>query len=180
MIPSVPSKLDGAERQTISSSALNSSPLTHDGRVLRRARSSDEATFDALQHAAYAPNRNLLGAEPLPLQIRAAEALSRYEVWLLAEGDDVIGALALEPRRNDLEIWSVSVDPSRQNGGVGRVLLEAAERRARELGLATLRLFTGEALTKNVDWYGRRGYAVERIETLPDRRLVHMVKTISG
>jgi GNAT superfamily N-acetyltransferase len=158
---------------------LNSSTETHDGRVLRRAQSGDEAAFQALQQAAYAPNRDLLGVEPLPLQMAAAEVLSRYEVWLLVEGDEVKGALALEPRRDDVEIWSVSVEPSRQNGGVGRVLLEAAERRALDLGLPTIRLFTGEALTKNVDWYRRRGYAVERIETLPDRRLVHMVKTIS-
>ena len=75
-------------------------------------------------------------------------------------------------------IWSVSVDPARQNAGIGRRLLEASEDRARALGLSTLRLFTGAPLQKNIDWYQRRGYETERIEDLADRRVVHMIKQI--
>jgi hypothetical protein len=41
-----------------------------------------------------------------------------------------------------------------------------------------MRLYTGEKLTGNIAWYGRHGYAIERIEQMPDRTAVHMVKTL--
>ena len=145
--------------------------------TLRLAGPEDAPAFEALQRRAYAWNREMLGMEPVPLLVPAAEVLERYETWLL-EADGLAGALALDPHPDHLVIWSVSVDPERQNAGIGRRLLGAAEDRARELGLSTLRLFTGAPLTKNIDWYERRGYAVERIEEQGDRRLVHMVKHI--
>lgn len=145
--------------------------------TLRRAGPDDAPAFDALQRRAYAWNRSVLGVEPLPLMIPAAEVLAGYETWLLEEDGRLLGALALLPRPDDLEIWSVSVDPDRQDAGIGRRLLAAAEIRAGALGLPVIRLFTGEKLTKNVEWYGRRGYAIERIEARPDRRVVHMIKT---
>ena len=58
-------------------------------------------------------------------------------------------------------------------------LLAAAERRARDLDLSDLRLYTGDKLVRNIDWYARRGYATERVEDLPDRRLVHMHKRLA-
>ena len=173
-----PSNFDGAGRQRASLSALNAPTLTDGGTVLRRAGPADLDAFDATHRAAFAWNREMLGREPLPLQIPPAEVLSRYETWLLDDELGVAGTLALDPRADDLEIWSVSVHPDRQNGGVGRLLLAAAEARARALGLRTIRLFTGAALTKNIDWYTRRGYEIDRTEDLPDRQIVHLVKNI--
>ncbi len=165
---------DDAGRQRLSLSVLNARAIA--GFPLRRAGPEDGPAFDALQRAAYAWNRTMLGVEPVPLLTPAIEVLSRYETWLLEEEGRLDGALALEPRPDHLVIWSVSTDPARQNAGIGRRLLAAAEARAHTLGISTLRLFTGAPLTKNIDWYGRRGYATERIEDLADRRLVHMVK----
>jgi len=41
-----------------------------------------------------------------------------------------------------------------------------------------MRLYTGEPLSANIAWYRRHGYAVEQVEQMPDRRVVHMVKTL--
>ena len=171
-----PAHFDGAGRQRLSLSALNARSVP--GHALRRAGPDDVPAFAALQEAAYAPNRPLLGVEPVPLLTDPHDALARYETWLCEEEGRLIGALALDPRPDHLVIWSVSVQPGLQGRGLGRELLAAAEARTRALGLSTLRLWTGAPLAKNIDWYGRRGYAVERTEDLPDRRLVHMVKHI--
>ncbi len=174
-----PANFDADGRQKVALSALNAATLTEGDTALRRAGRDDVEAFDAVHRAAFAWNRDMLGREPLPLLIPPEEVLSRYETWLLEDGSGIAGTLALDPRAEDLEIWSVSVNPSRQNAGIGRKLLSAAEARARALGLSTLRLYTGAALTKNVDWYRRRGYAVERTEDLPDgRQIVHMAKHI--
>ncbi|WP_375461870.1 GNAT family N-acetyltransferase [uncultured Enterovirga sp.] len=171
-----PTNFDEHGQQRLSLSALNATSIP--GHALRRAEPEDARAFEALQQRAYAWNRRELGVEPVPLLTPVDEVLARYETWLDEEEGQLVGALALEPHPDHLVIWSVSADPARQNAGIGRRLLAAAEARARALGLGTLRLFTGAPLKKNIDWYGRRGYAVERSEDLPDRSLVHMVKNI--
>jgi RimJ/RimL family protein N-acetyltransferase len=157
--------------------ALNRATIP--GAPLRRATIANEAALSVLQEAAYAPNRPLLGVEPVPLLTPAAEVLARYEVWLPEAEGPPAGALILDPTPDHLMIWSVSVDPAHQGSGFGNALLAAAEARARDLDLSCLRLYTGDKLVRNIDWYARRGYATERVEDLPDRRLVHMHKTLA-
>lgn len=146
---------------------------------LRRAAQSDLQVVIDLQRAAYARNRALLGVEPLPLQADYAAIFRDYEVWVA--GDVAItGVLILEPRPADLLIWSIATDPRRQQAGLGRAMLAAAEVRARALGHATMRLYTGATLRHLVDWYGRHGYTVERIEELSDRSIAHMLKHLDA
>ena len=146
--------------------------------TLRRAEPGDLAAVTALQRAAYAKNRPLLGVEPLPLLADYAEIFRAYEVWLAERDGPLDGVLILEPRADDLLIWSVAVSPAAQGRGIGNTMLAFAETRARELGLACMRLYTGEPLTGNIAWYSRRGYVHERTEDLGDRRIVHLVKQL--
>ena len=93
--------------------------------------------------------------------------------------DGLNGALILDPQPDHLLIWSIATAPAAQGRGLGNALLAAAETRARQLGLGMLRLYTGEKLESALRWYARKGYAVERIEPLADRRLVHMIRTLT-
>jgi len=144
----------------------------------RRATAADLDAITALQRAAYAKNRSLLGVEPLPLLADYADILARYEVWLLDGAAGLDGVLILEPRANDLLLWSIATAPGRQGQGLGNRLLAATDARARQLGFNIVRLYTGEPLTGNIAWYERHGYARERVEDLGDRRIVHMVKRL--
>jgi GNAT superfamily N-acetyltransferase len=65
-----------------------------------------------------------------------------------------------------------------QGGGLGRRLLTHAEAEARRLGYRSIRLYTGEKLRSNIAWYARHGYAFHHREELPDRSIVHLVKTL--
>jgi GNAT superfamily N-acetyltransferase len=144
--------------------------------VLRRAGATDLEGVLALQQAAYAKNRPLLGVEPIPLLADYAHILRTMEVWV-HEGDGrLLGALILEPRPDDLLIWSIAAHPSAQGTGIGGALLAAADARARQIGRPLLRLYTGSPLAHLVAWYGRHGYAIERIEALSDRSITHMIK----
>jgi RimJ/RimL family protein N-acetyltransferase/GNAT superfamily N-acetyltransferase len=165
--------------QLLSLSALNALALSGNGRDLRRASRSDLPGLTALQQAAYAENRGPVGGEPLPLLADYGRLIETHEIWLAEGAEGSEGALILDPRPGDLEIWSVATLPALRGRGLGGALLAAAEARARALGLCTLRLFTSDKLSANVAWYGRCGYAVERIEERTDRRLVHMVKTVA-
>lgn len=157
--------------------AATAEPSTPPG--LRRADAADRAAVEALQHAAYAPNREILGVEPIPLQADYAAVLRDMDVFLAEDAQGLAGVLILQTRPDDLLIWSIASDPRRQGQGWGKVLLAAAETRARALGRDTIRLYTGQKLTGNVAWYSRNGYRVEGIETLSDRVVVHMMKPLN-
>jgi ribosomal protein S18 acetylase RimI-like enzyme len=146
--------------------------------VARRATGADLPAVTALQQAAYARNREILGVEPLPLLADYAEVFTDYEVWLYEAGGALAGVLILESRLGDLLIWSIATVPGLQKQGLGAQMLAAAEGRARELGLACLRLYTGQRLSSNIAWYERHGYAIEREELMGDRIVVHMLKNI--
>jgi GNAT superfamily N-acetyltransferase len=144
--------------------------------ALRRAKDADLSSLLVLQRAAYAKNRLLLGVEPSPLLADYTAIMRDMEVWVAGKDARLVGALILEPRADDLLIWSIAADPTAQGGGVGRALLAAAEQRAHQLGRAVVRLYTGTLLHHLVAWYGRHGYAIERIEALSDRSITHMIK----
>src|SRR5207237_2202685 len=127
-----------------------------------------------------AQNRVLLGVEPLPLLADYANIIATYETWLSERQGALEGVLILEPRSADLLIWSVATSPGARGQGLGNRLLAFAESRAHELGLGTMRLYTGEPLASNIAWYARQGFRRERLEDLGDRRLVHMVKPCAG
>lgn len=153
--------------------------LVSDGLTLQRAGSGDFEPLLALQRGAYARNRPLLGVEPLPLLADYVAILRDMEVWVARASGKLAGALILEPRAEDLLLWSIATDPAAQRSGLGRALLDATEMRARQLGLSVVRLYTGARLQHLIDWYGRHGYAVERVEVLSDRSITHMIKHLA-
>jgi ribosomal protein S18 acetylase RimI-like enzyme len=145
---------------------------------LRRADAGDVDKVTALQFAAYAKNRALLGVEPLPLRADYGKILADYETWLAESADGLDGVLILEPRTDDLLIWSIATAPRLHGRGLGRRLLNFAEERARAHGFSIVRLYTGEKLTGNIAWYERHGFAREWVEDMGDRRAVHMMKRL--
>src|ERR1035441_10801987 len=58
-----------------------------------------------------------------------------------------------------LLVENIAVRPAAQGRGAGSQLLALAEEQARELGYAEIRLYTHEAMTENIAYYPRRGYA---------------------
>jgi GNAT superfamily N-acetyltransferase len=149
-------------------------------RQLRRATLCDLDAIVALQHAAYAPNRQILGVEPSPLLADYRQVLGTMEVWCLDIGEQLGAVLILEPTSDHVLIWNISTDPALQGKGLGRSLLGAAEARARALGVRTMRLYTGTKLTDRIAWYGRHGYVTESVEQLDDRSRTNMVKVLGS
>lgn len=180
---------DEEGQQIVPLGVLNADTLATAGGTLRRASLEDLDAILAVQHAAYAGNRILLGVEPVPLLWDYARVMREQEVWVLeaerrpgadaAQAGALAGVLVLQPRPDDLLVASLSVAPMEQGKGIGSLLLAASEARGRALGRLTLRLYTGEPLAANIHWYRRKGYSIERVEQMPDRRLVHMAKALT-
>ncbi len=79
-----------------------------------------------------------------------------------------------------LLIWSVAVDPASQGRGFGRQLLNFAEQEAHRLGFNDIRLYTNEKFTENIRLYQAIGYVITHSESIGERNLVHMQKSIAG
>ncbi len=63
-------------------------------------------------------------------------------------------------------VGMVTVSPLRQAGGIGRMMLEAAEAHARAAGAKTLQMTVISVRDTLIAWYERRGYALTG-ETTP-------------
>ncbi|GAA4879252.1 GNAT family N-acetyltransferase [Kitasatospora terrestris] len=123
-----------------------------------------------------------------------AEVIGKPDsVVLVAEQDgELLACCHLERRGDSAYFGMFSVRPVRQGGGLGRVVLERAERLAREeWGVAELEMTVIEQRADLIAWYERRGfsrtgefspfpYGDERfgIPLRPDLRFERLAKTL--
>lgn len=87
------------------------------------------------------------------------EKIAQGRVSVAVETEDVIGIIVLVEEPDCLLVENVAVEPQRQGQGIGRALLGFAETVAAEAGLSALRLYTHAAMTENLAFYPRLGYA---------------------
>jgi len=146
--------------------------------VLRQAERGDRDALVAMQMAAYEPNRAIIGGVPTPLGWDYDAVLGQWEVWLAEDDSGLCGALILELRPDELYIQSIAVAPRAKGRGIGNRLIAHAENRAHESSRDRISLTVNGLMTFNIDWYGRKGFAVSRIEVIGQRRRVHMAKAL--
>lgn len=106
------------------------------------------------------PIRDLLTAAQLPV-----EDLDRASVqfWVVGEGSPVVGAIGLERSGAAGLLRSLVVAPAKQKHGVGRTLVAALERDARQAGVDELVLLTQTAEA----FFRRSGYGVVDRASVP-------------
>lgn len=145
---------------------------------IRRAGPADVAAVRALTRAAYAKWVPLIGREPTPMVADYEVAVREHIVDLLLVEADLVALIETVPADDHLLIENVAVAPRWQHHGYGRHLLVYAERLATELGLATLRLYTNQKFTSNLELYRRLGYVVDREEPFWGGCKVYMSKRL--
>lgn len=128
--------------------------------VLRPATEADGPAIADLTRRAYARWVDRLGYEPKPMVADHGPWIEAGHVLVADEDGAVSGLLVTWPEEGHLLIYSVAVDPGRHGAGLGRRLMEAAEARARALGLDRIVLYTNERMTENVRLYEHLGYAL--------------------
>jgi GNAT superfamily N-acetyltransferase len=79
--------------------------------------------------------------------------------WVDAGTDQLTGCVWLEPLGGDTwYVGSLAIDPVRQRGGLGRVMLSAAEQWVRERGGKRVQMTVVNVRDALIAWYIRRGY----------------------
>jgi ribosomal protein S18 acetylase RimI-like enzyme len=133
---------------------------------LRRAVADDVPAITALVTAAYSRYIERMGRRPLPMRADYDVVVAERETWVAVEDGAVVGVLVVDPEPDSLLVENVAVAPHAQGHGVGRLLLDHAEQRAREHGAGDIRLYTHQTMTENVAMYRGRGYVDD--ERQPD------------
>jgi ribosomal protein S18 acetylase RimI-like enzyme len=127
--------------------------------VIRRAGPGDVAALGAIAAAAYEKYVPRIGRAPAPMTADYARPVRDGQAWAAVEDGQIAGFVILVARPGYLLLENVAVLPAAQGRGIGARLLALAEEHARDLGLGEIRLYTNEAMTENIGYYARHGYA---------------------
>ena len=127
---------------------------------LRLAAPEDAAEVTALVDRAYTGYIERIGRKPGPMLDDYAALIADGLVRVLRRDGRICGVLVLIGRDDHLLLDNVAVAPEAQGHGLGRRLVEAAEDVARNLGYATVRLYTHETMVENIALYEHLGFSI--------------------
>jgi ribosomal protein S18 acetylase RimI-like enzyme len=130
--------------------------------VIRRAIAGDVPAIEALVRDAYAMYVPRIGRQPAPVTADHAGLVAAGQTSVAVVEGEIAGVIVLIPGDDHLLIENVAVAPAMQGRGLGRELMAFAERRAAELDLRELRLYTNQLMTENLALYPALGYTETR------------------
>jgi GNAT superfamily N-acetyltransferase len=149
--------------------------MTPDPRV---ATAQDRPAVEAIVKAAYSPYVSRIGRKPGPMLDDYGALIREGRVYVVGHGGAVQAILVLIPEQDAMLLDNVAVAPDAQGSGLGRAMLEFAERAAMDAGYGTIRLYTNEAMTENLELYGKIGYAETHRAEEKGLRRVYMAKAV--
>lgn len=144
----------------------------------RPAVPEDAACLLRLAERAYGPWVEVIGAVPLPMTADYSAFVADHEAWVTGPVDAPSGSLVLVREPDHLLLWSIAVDPSTKGTGLGNFLLNFTLKRAEELGLPEVRLFTNVLMDTNRAWYARHGFRETGRKQIDDKHVVYMARPV--
>ncbi|MBZ9844541.1 GNAT family N-acetyltransferase [Mesorhizobium sp. CA5] len=153
--------------------------MTNSSIRFRPAERADSATIRDIVRAAYSRWVPLIGREPMPMRADYDRAVAEHPFELAVEGDRIVGMIETMLEEDHLWIENVCVAPDAQGRGIGRLLLERAEHKARAASRFELRLLTNGAFAANVSLYKKHGYTIDREEPFMNGTTVYMSKKLA-
>lgn len=127
-------------------------------RIIRPATMADLDTIEHIVAEAYSPYIERMGREPAPMLEDYAGHIEAGRVHVLELNGRVAGMVVLMPQGEAMLLDNIAVHPDAQSHGLGRMLLDFAEREAAAQGFSAIRLYTNEEMTENIAMYPHLGY----------------------
>jgi N-acetylglutamate synthase-like GNAT family acetyltransferase len=109
-----------------------------------------------------------------------AELIQKHKVFVLTEGDNIIGVLVLIEKEQYLLLDNVAVYPDYQGRGLGRKLIELAEAEALRLGFSPIIVYTNVQMTENTELYKRLGFVETERKQEDGYQRAYMRKLLPG
>ena len=147
---------------------------------IRPAVATDVPAIGRIVERAYEGYVVLIGKPPAPMRDDYERRVAQGEVWVVEVERSVAGLIVLISRPDHLLLDNVAVAPRHQGRGLGRRLLAFAESLAVRRGHREVRLYTHEAMVRNVRLYARLGYEETDRRTEGGYRRVFMRKELGA
>ncbi|PCE26251.1 GNAT family N-acetyltransferase [Paraburkholderia acidicola] len=144
----------------------------------RRAVPADRQAIEEIVRHAYSPYISRIGRPPGPMSDDYEVLIAAGRVYVVEVEGTLQGILVLVPEPDAMLLDNVAVAPSARGTGIGRSLLEYAERSARAAGYRVIRLYTHETMTENIALYARIGYIETHRAEEKGLKRVFMVKPL--
>jgi ribosomal protein S18 acetylase RimI-like enzyme len=125
---------------------------------IRDAGAADAGRIGEIARAAYLKYVPRIGREPAPMRADFVAEIAAGRVVVVEADDTIVGYMIAWPQADAYFIDSIAVDPAAQGRGLGRQLMDHAERAARRHGLSAIRLYTNAAMTENLSLYRHLGF----------------------
>ncbi len=122
----------------------------------RLAIEADLPAIKTVIAGAYARYLDRMDKPPAPVLTDYREAVAAGQVWVM--GASVTAVLVLIIQQDSMLVENIAVSPAAQGTGLGRLLMEFAERQALSQGIRTMTLYTNEVMTENLAIYAKLGY----------------------
>jgi len=132
--------------------------------TLRPAGPDDSGQLAEIAREAYGKYLEMLDEPPAPILLDYDEVAASGRTYVAVEADRVLGMVTVEPGEPHLILRNLAVRPSRQGGGIGRVLVSLVEDMARENDLSGVRLWTRAEMSDNIAFYKGLDYVVTHSE----------------
>lgn len=146
--------------------------------ALRRATAGDVDAIRSLVHAAYVRWVPLMGIDPIPMLADYEKAIADHVIDLHDVGPDLAALIEMRPAPDHLFVVNVAVSPAFQKRGLGRAMMDHAERVANGLSLGETRLLTNKVMVENIRLYENLGYHVDREEAFRGGFVLTMSKRL--
>ncbi|MGV2290827.1 GNAT family N-acetyltransferase [Trinickia sp. YCB016] len=145
----------------------------------RPATLADRQAIEEIVRDAYSPYIDRIGRPPGPMLDDYEALIAAGRVYVVEREGAIQGLVVLIPEPDAMLLDNVAVAPSAKGTGIGRSLLEYAERSARAAGYRILRLYTHETMTENIALYSRIGYTETHRAEEKGLKRVFMVKRLA-
>lgn len=138
---------------------------TDEDLAVRPAKPVEMENMREIAYAAYEKYVDRIGRRPAPMDADFETHIKMREAFVVDYKKVVAGYIILFPQGDHIFVENVAVQPSLHGLGIGKVLLDFAEKEAARFGLRALELYTNALMTENLEFYDRMGL----VET--DRRV---------
>ena len=128
---------------------------------------------------AYSHYASRIGQAPGPMLDDYDALIASGRVHVVEQNGAIQGILVLIPEHDAMLLDNVALVPPAQGSGLGRRMLEYAEKASRDEGYRSIKLYANEAMTENISLYSRNGYSETHRAEEKGLKRVYMVKGLS-
>ena len=129
-----------------------------DSLPMRPATLADAEQVAACVAAAYWHYIPIIGRIPGPMLDDYAQIIAQYTVWVMEDNNAIVGLIVLMEKKYGMLLDNVAIHPTYQGRGLGKQLMQWAEKEVARWGFEAIHLYPHEKMTQNINIYTKMGY----------------------